>query len=201
MAFLPKDQKKQKLLLLGILPLGLAVAYWFLFHEARAAEADVLQARVELLETQNNAMRVIVERFGDDLPHRLALYEEHVRQLEELIPRREDVPRLIHQITERALETGVDLAVIRPGSEQVGEFYSHQTFELQVIGHYHNIGEYLTAIGSLVRIVRPYEVKLTLDAVQQDRDGRPLLRAAFRIETYVMPDPTDLSKPVKDATT
>jgi hypothetical protein len=111
-----------------------------------------------------------------------------VRQLEQLIPHREDVPRLIYQITERAMDSGVELAVIRPGSEEAGDFYSRQTFELQVLGEYHSIAEYLTAIGSLSRIVRPHELKLSVETPRPDGEKSPTLRAAFRIEVYVMPD-------------
>jgi type IV pilus assembly protein PilO len=201
MALLPQDPHKQKLLLLGIVPLLLAGAYYQFVHTPRAERADELESRVERITSQNDALRAIVARFGTELPQRLAMYQEHMHQLEELIPRREDVPRLIHQITEVAMRSNVDLEVIRPGPEQAGEYYSHQTFELQVTGDYHAIGEYLTAIGSLGRIVRPYELKLSREAVQSDPNAPPKLRAAFRIETYVMPDPTDQDTAGPNATT
>lgn len=188
MALLPQDPKKQKLILLGILPLAAAFGYYHFLHTPRASEAEVLEARVEKLAAQNDAMRAIVARFGADLPRRLAIYQEHVRHLEQLIPHREDVPRLIYQITERAMDSNVELAVIRPGTEQAGEFYTRQTFELQVVGEYHNIAEYLTAIGSLSRIVRPHELKLTVETPRPDGESSPKLRASFRIEVYVMPD-------------
>jgi type IV pilus assembly protein PilO len=188
MALLPQDPKTQKLILLGILPLAAAFGYYHFLHTPRASEADVLEARVEKLAAQNDAMRAIVARFGADLPRRLAIYQEHVRHLEQLIPHREDVPRLIYQITERAMDSNVELAVIRPGTEQAGDFYTRQTFELQVVGEYHDIAGYLTAIGSLSRIVRPHELKLTVETPRPDGESSPKLRAAFRIEVYVMPD-------------
>jgi Tfp pilus assembly protein PilO len=189
MALLPKDPKKQKQVLFLVLPLALAFGYYYWVHPPRAEQVQALETRVERLDRQNDAMRVVVARFGADLPRRLAIYQEHVRTLEQLIPRREDVPRLIYQITERALETGVELALIRPGQEQAGTFYSQQTFELHVLGEYHDVAEYLTAIGSLNRIVRPYDMVLRLDNQRPDGDKSPTLRAGFRIEVYVMPDP------------
>jgi type IV pilus assembly protein PilO len=192
MALLPQDPKKQKQFLLGLLPIALAVGYFYMVHTPRSEELEQMETRVERLARNNDAMRVIVARFGADLPRRLAIYQEHVRMLEQLIPRREDVPRLIYQITERAMETGVDLALIRPGAEQPGDFYSQQTFELHVLGHYHDVAEYLTAIGSLGRIVRPYDMVLKVEQGPQsdNSDKAPVLRAGFRIEVYVMPDLT-----------
>jgi type IV pilus assembly protein PilO len=185
MGLLPKDSAKQKQLVLLIVPLAAAILYWNFLYSPKVEELGTLEARVERLTAKNNAMRAVVAKHGTELPKRLAIFQEHVQQLEELIPRREDVPVLIHQITQRALDTGVELTVIRPGSEIAGDFYSQQTFELQVRGQYHNIAEYLTAIGSLSRIVRPYDVKL--DVEDRVKDEPPTLRASFRIETYVMP--------------
>jgi type IV pilus assembly protein PilO len=187
MALLPQDPQKQKQIAAMIVPVLAAVLYWNFIYVPQSADVDELQMRVENLASQNTGMRVIVARHGTDLPHRLTIFQEHVRQLEELIPRREDVPVLIHQITQRAMDTGVELAVIRPGEEQAGDFYTLQTFQLQVVGNYHNIGDYLTAIGSLARVVRPFDVGLRVE--HEPKGEAPVLRASFRIETYVMPIP------------
>ena len=60
-----------------------------------------------------------------------------------------------------------------------------QIYELQWNGNYHSIGEYLTAIGSLARIVRPEGLNLTV--ANGGGNGLPVLGAAFRIQTYIMP--------------
>jgi type IV pilus assembly protein PilO len=201
MALLPKDSRKQQQILLGILPLALAFGYYYFLHTPKAEEVAQVQQRVERLHQQNDALRIVVGRFGTDLPRRLAVYQEHVRMLEQLIPHREDVPRLIYQITENALASGVELAVIRPGSEEAGDFYTRQTFELQVLGPYHAIADYLTAIGSLGRIVRPHDLKLSVETPRPDGEASPTLRAIFRIEVYVMPDPMDLGLERNNAST
>jgi type IV pilus assembly protein PilO len=191
MALLPRDTATQKRILLGLLPLLAAFGYYYFLHAPRATEASALEARVETLSQQNDAVRGVVARYGADLPQRLAVYEENVRLLERLIPSREDVPRLIYQITENAMTSGVELAVIRPGSEEPGDYYTRQTFELQVLGEYHSVADYLTSIASLGRIVRPHDMVLSVETPTPNGEGSPMLRAIFRIEVYVMPDPVD----------
>lgn len=188
MALLPQDPQKQKMLLAGLMPLLLAFAYYQYYHGRRATEAEELQANVERLETSNAAMRTIVGRYGQDLQQRLAIYQAHVGQLEALIPRREDVPVLISQITERAHGLGVELAALNPSAEEAGEFYSRQSYELQVLGDYHSIGEYLAAIGSLPRIVKSTDFKVSVDQPATEAGASPRLRAMFRIETFIVPD-------------
>lgn len=189
MALLPQDPQKQKLVLAGLLPVLLAFGYYYFYHTKRVTEADALQANVDRLEASNAGMRQIVGRFGQDFQQRLAIYQAHVEQLEQLIPRREDVPVLISQITARAQDLGVELAALNPAAEEPGEFYSRQTYELQVLGTYHGIGEYMTAIGSLPRIVKATEFKVNTDVPATEPGESPLLRAMFRIETFIVPDP------------
>ena len=187
MALLPKDQKKQAQLLLGLVPFLLGFVYYNYVYTKRSTEIETLTAQVADLQMKNDAMRAIIARHGTDLPKRLALYTEHVRQLEQLIPRREDVPMLINQITQQAHELGVELAALNPSPEEPGEFYSRQTYEVHVLGEYHKIGEYLAGIGALPRIIRSGEMKISVDAPMEDKQKNPLLRAAFRIETYIIP--------------
>ncbi|MGH7449688.1 MAG: type 4a pilus biogenesis protein PilO [Longimicrobiales bacterium] len=193
MALLPQDPQKQKQVLVALLPILIAFGYYYFYHGKREAEATALQERVETLEVANAAMSQIVARFGADLPQRLAVYQAHIGQLESLIPRREDVPVLISQITERAQAVGVELAGLNPSVEEPGEFYSRQTYELQVLGDYHSIGEYLTAIGSLPRIVKASELKLNTDQPATEAGESPTLRATFRIETFIVPDPASVT--------
>jgi type IV pilus assembly protein PilO len=180
-----RDPQVQKKAAAVLVPLALAVVYYVMLYTPRVEEADRLEIRAETLESQNNAMRAIVARYGSDLERRLAIFEEHLQQLEQLIPHREDVPHLINQITEGAAGAGVDLTVLRPGGESPGDFYSQQTFELEVTGDYHSVAEYLTAIGSMPRIVRSSHLRLMRVGTGSDSQ----LRAAFRIQTYVLPAP------------
>jgi type IV pilus assembly protein PilO len=184
-----RDPQVQKKAMLVMLPLALAVAYQQLVYTPRAAELEQLEIRLETLNAQNNALRAVVARYGTDLERRLAIFQEHLGQLEQLIPNREDVPHLLNQITESAGSSGVELVEVRPGGETPGQFYSKQTYELQVAGDYHSVAEYLTTIGSLPRIVRTADVSLQrTDGRSSDRGGA-LLRVRFRIDTYVMPVP------------
>ena len=187
MALLPQDPQKQKLLLLGLLPLVLAFAYYNFYHTKRATTLADDESALETLTASNDAARAAQAQYGRDLPRRLAIYEEHIKQLETLIPRREDVPVLINQITARAGDHDVELAALNPAPEETGEFYSRQMYELQVLGNYHGIAEYITAIGSLPRIVRSSMLRLNVET--PNPRGTPTLRATFRIETYIMPDP------------
>lgn len=184
---LPKDPEKQKRLLIGIVPLLLAFGYYQFMHGKKVEEVVTLKARHEQLEAQNAAMRPQALTGGAELQQKLALYEQHMKRLEELIPQSEEVPQLLNAMSERAQDAQVDLSLMRPQAESPGQFYTEQSYEIGVIGAYHEIGRYLGMIASLSRIITPVELKLEPRQGDTLRDGTPRLLAGFRIITYVIP--------------
>ena len=194
MALLPTDPQAQRKLIIGLVPLLVFFAYQQLFHGKKVEEADLLEERLETLTATNNAAKVLAAQGGPELERRLAIYEQHMRQLEELIPNREEVPELLYSMSLRAQASGVDLSKVHPEAEDPGPFYTRQIYEIGVKGTYHNVGAFLTEVGLLPRIVTPTDLKLVKgQGNPTDRTGTPILEANFRIVTYVIPDPVPVS--------
>jgi type IV pilus assembly protein PilO len=170
MALLPQDPARQKLVLLALLPLLGAFAYWYFLHEPKAVELDTLAQRLESLSASNRTAKAIAANGGPELEHRLAIYEHHMARVEQLIPSREEVPALLNSVTARAQSSGVELAGYKPGGEEQGDHYSRQFYDISVVGRYHDVGEFLAAVGSLPRIVTATGLKLT-PRTERARDG------------------------------
>lgn len=195
---LPKSPEQQKRLLIGVMPLLLLFVYYQFMHGKKVEENEALQSRYEQLKARNDAMRPQALTGGAELQQKLALYEQHMKRLEELIPQSEEVPQLLNSMSERAQDAYVDLALMRPHPENVGQFYNEQKYNISVIGTYHDIGRYLAMIGSLSRIITPIELTIAPRANDTLRDGTPRLEADFKIVTYVIPPapaPATVSSP------
>lgn len=184
---IPKDQETQKRLFIGILPLLLIVLYNQFIDTKKTAEIETLTARHQQLKTVNDAMRPQALTGGAELQQKLALYEQHMKRLEELIPQSEEVAQLLNSMSERAQDAMVDLALMKPEVETPGQFYNEQSYQISVNGGYHEIGRYLAMIASLSRIITPVELKIEPRPQDTLRDGTPRLAAGFRIITYVIP--------------
>jgi type IV pilus assembly protein PilO len=189
MALLPSDPQTQKKLFAGIVPLLLLFAFYQFYHTDRAVEVSELETQLEVLETANNSARVLAAQGGPELQKRLAMYEQHMKRLEELIPRREEVAELLHSMGLRAQSPGVELTKMKPEVDEAGAFYTKRTYEMGVKGTFHEVGEFLAEVGSLPRIVTSTELKLGRKGTEVDRAGSPLVDANFRIVTYVLPEP------------
>ncbi len=188
MALLPADPKGRRNAL--ILMAGLVGAGWFVGKmyvlDPRGAEIDILRSNLETLEIQNRRSRALAAR-RDDLHARMELQERQLRIFEEFIPQSEEVPNLLDAISQEARLVGVEMSRIRPQAEEPGEFYSKQTWELSVLGEYHNVGRYLTRIASLPRIIKPTSLNMTVaPRSRATRDMQSPLEVSFRIETFVL---------------
>lgn len=194
----PDDPIQRNWMVGGLAFLLLIIPYNMYLLGPRQEDNVELQGRVEALETVNRRASVLAAQGGGDLQERLALYEAHVAQLEELIPGREEVPALIDDISTRARMMDVDLRDLQPQPREPGEHYDRTSYNMAAVGEYHNVARFLTEIASLSRIVTPTQVEVSLfGQPQQYRDLQSPVQAVFRIETYVLPEPSSDPAPAQ----
>jgi type IV pilus assembly protein PilO len=181
-------QNRQKILLGVLLACGLGYLGYEYAYKPRSTELASLETRLTELENQNRTARILSEQNGEaDVERRLEGYREQLLQVEGLIPSGEELPDLLDAISTEAQRTGVDLSLIQPVGATADEFYTRRTYDLAVLGSYHQIGEFLTRIGTLPRIITPTGLNLTV-VEEETRSGDPRLEGKFAIETYVLPD-------------
>lgn len=186
MALLPSDPAKQKRLLIGVAPLLLLGAYWYFLHGGYTERLTAMADRLDRIEASNANARTLSTR-GRQLEERLQVFERHIDRLEDLVPRNEEVSQLLNQISEKATEVGVEVVRFNPGETTTGAHYNRRTFEMAVLGSFHNVVRFLTEVGSLPRIITPTELSVVPNNTPS-RDGGEMLQASFLIETYVLPD-------------
>jgi len=190
MALIPDDPKQRRALVFGVLALALFYAFWAYWYTPQKEAANELEAQLEQLETENLRAEIISARGGEELQERLALYERHVSQLENLIPQEEEFSALLSDISAESRRNGVEIATMRPEPEEVGAFYTKTSYEIEVIGDYHDLGRFLGTIASLPRIITPMDLELMEfqgdDTVLNPEYEAPLT-ARLRIQTYLLP--------------
>ncbi|MGH7459334.1 MAG: type 4a pilus biogenesis protein PilO [Longimicrobiaceae bacterium] len=185
MPLLPSDPQRRNKFILGLILVG-GVAYlgYQYVLKPRGERVSELEERLETLEVQNRTARALASQGGESsVDERLALYRDQLDAVEGLIPTSEELPDLLDLISAEAGATGVNLSLIQPVSAAEEDYYTRRVYDLAVIGEYHEIGSFLTRIGSLPRIVTP--INLTLSP--SGGEGGSDLEARFSIETYVLP--------------
>ncbi len=185
-SIIPQDPKQQRALIFIVLALGGLYAFWEFW---RAPQQELLveqQERLERLTGQNDAARVRALQ-KERLEQQAAVYERYVRRLEELVPAEEEVPSLLRDIQTEARRLNVDVDLVEPLNDQPGEFYTRQGYAMRVFGEYHDVGQFLTSIASLPRIITPVDVDIEPFENTELLSYDAGIIVDFEIETYVLP--------------
>lgn len=161
--------------------------------QQRKAKITALQDTLAAVRAQtDSAKQELAKGTADDLRKQLEGYRASLGLLRQMVPERNEVPNLLDAMSTRAKIRGVNLANVVPLPEQPGpEPFSTFTYNISVLGHYDEIGEFLADIASLPRIIVPQGVTMqaappTSAKVLGDSTGA-MLEAKFQIRTFVKP--------------
>ncbi len=189
----PTDPTKRYYMLGGILFLAALYPFYSYWLTPKNEENDTIRERVEELNRQNRQAGIIATQGGGDLEARLQLYERHVDRLEELIPTDEEVTVLLDDIQSLARGAGVDVQELNPEPAESAGPYDRKGYQMAVVGEYHSVARFLTEVANLDRIVNTVQMDMELFGQPESRpDMEDPVQATFRIETYVLPDPSTL---------
>src|SRR5829696_1920956 len=125
-----------------------------------------------------------------DVRKRLETYRASLVMLRRLVPERNEVPNLLDDISSRSKIRGVTLSQVVPLPVQPGPApFDTYKYNMSVIGHYDEIGQFMADVASLQRIIVPYDLSVApanagAAKALNDTSGS-LLEAKFQIRTYV----------------
>jgi type IV pilus assembly protein PilO len=153
--------------------------------------AKAVQDSITTLTAETDSARAqLAQGTMEDLRRRLNNYRISLELMRRLVPERNEVPNLLDAITTRARIRGVNLSQVSPMPLISGPPpFDTQSYQLSVLGHYDQIGEFLADIASLERIIVPVDLKIAEAPAQAakalgDSTGA-MLEAKFLIRTYV----------------
>src|SRR6476659_8300650 len=144
----------------------------------------------KLQAATDSAKRELAHGTVEDLRKRLDIYRGSLGLLRRLVPDRNEVPNLLDDISTRSKIRGVTLSQVVPLPVEPGPApFDTYKYNMSVIGHYDEIGQFLADVASLQRIIAPYELSVTAAnsnaaKAMNDTSGS-LLEAKFQIRTYV----------------
>lgn len=130
------------------------------------------QKKAANLEPLKEQMKEMQESFGDML-----------RQL----PNKTEVDALIVDISQQGLAAGLQFDLFKPGGEQPGEFYATLPINISVRGTYHQLGEFVSGIASLPRIVTVHNIEIK----PAGKDNPDILTMSAVAQTYRALDEED----------
>lgn len=122
----------------------------------------IVQHQIEDLDRVEKEESRLRTQFADKKALAINL-EAYRAQLEEIkdtfgimlqqLPDKTQVPELLIDITQAGLGRGLLFEVFKPQNRRVADFYAELPISLQVVGSYHELGNFISDLAALPRIV------------------------------------------------
>ena len=157
----------------GVIFLG----YWF--H----TKDQLLQ--LEKVEQHELDLKVIFEKKAEQATN-LEAYEQQLEDMRESfgamlrqLPNKTEVADLLVDVSQTGLASGLEFELFKPQAELPREFYAELPINIQVIGRYHEFGDFISGVAALPRIVTVHDVNIS----PREQDGS-LLVMNLTAKTY-----------------
>ena len=184
-------KREQTMAAIGVAAVLLLGAYWYFLYKPKSAEMAVTQAHVDSLDKKNQQAKAdIAQGSLQKLKAQATEYEQSLKVMRQLVPRSNEVPALLEDISTAARRVGLDLASVEPMPVLQGEQFDTYRYKLGVTGGYHPVGQFLSNVGSLNRIIAPVTMQIKLHPVTSNtkarvKKGESLVDTEFQVQTYV----------------
>ena len=99
----------------------------------------------------------------DALRKQMVEMEESFGALVSQLPSDTEVPGLLEDVTNKGVESGLEIKSIKLQPEQQKEFYVELPINIEVTGSYHDFGTFVSGIAGLPRIVTLHDFKIVSD--------------------------------------
>lgn len=126
----------------------------------------------------------------------LAVYQQQLADIERSfgallrqLPGRTEVPNLLVDISQVGVGAGLEEKLFQPANEIKKDFYAELPIKIRLTGSYHQMGEFVSGIAALPRIV-------TLDGISikpADKDYYDVLTFELTAKTYRYLDDTEVA--------
>jgi type IV pilus assembly protein PilO len=136
-----------------------AFGVWFLAWKPQSPRLD--QARAEeqtLIGTleQKAKKAANLDAYKAQLKEMEQSFGAMLRQL----PNKTEVPNLLVDISQAGLAAGLEEKLFQPSQEVRKDFYAELPIKIRLTGNYHSIGNFVSGIAALPRIVTLHDIEI-----------------------------------------
>lgn len=175
-----------------------AVAIVFVAVLAFCVYMFVIKTDVPVLERVQREEQELRATF-EDKQRRAANFDAYREQLAEIerdfgamlrqLPGRTEVPNLLVDISQTGLAAGLEEQLFQPLGEVQREFYAELPIKIRLTGSYHELGEFVSGIAALPRIVTLHDIQIS--PVDDDTFDELTLDVTAKTYRYLDEDATE----------
>jgi type IV pilus assembly protein PilO len=133
--------------------------WWFVVRPEmpllRAAENEEIELRATFEQRQQKAANFDAYRL------QLAEIERSFGAMLRQLPSQTEIPNLLVDIAQTGLGAGLEERLFQRLPEVPKDFYAEQPIKIQLTGSYHELGNFVSGIAALPRIVTLHDISIT----------------------------------------
>jgi len=169
-------------LVLGIIfLLILGLTYTFHYRQQIRSLDNAKQKEIELKQTLviKQQLAANYSAYKEQLVQIKRSFGNMLRQL----PSTTEVPGLLEDISQAGIASGLTFRLFKPQPEIKYEFYTELPIQIQVVGNYHQLAEFVSKIVNLDRIVTLHNFNIVKET-PADKTGSSNLIMDITAKTY-----------------
>jgi type IV pilus assembly protein PilO len=145
-------------------------------------------AKDELLNLENQELSLRDEfRTKHAKAVNLELYKQQLVDIEKSfgamlrqLPGATEMPNLLVDISQSGTATGLQQTLFQPMPEQARDFYAEKPIKIQLTGSYHQMGQFVSTIAQLPRIVTLHDVAIKTSGRGNDQLAMDVTAMTYR---------------------
>ena len=157
--------------------MGLGI-YWFIIQDKAPQLGRVQEEEQQLRVTFENKQRKAANY--DAYKAQLFQIEQSFGTMLRQLPGETEIPSLIVDISQTGLAAGLQEKLFVPQGEVPRDFYAEKPIKIRLTGGYHEIGNFVSGIAALPRIVTLHNINIT----KEDKKEFDSLSLEVTAKTY-----------------
>lgn len=134
-----------------IIAVILFLGWWFKISEQQEELKRAESKEVGLREDFTKKWAQVVNL--EELQKQLKEMTDSLQQMISQLPGKTEMDKLIMEISQAALGSGISNDLFQPGPEVMKGFYAEKPIQLRMVGTYHEFGAFISKVASLPRVV------------------------------------------------
>jgi type IV pilus assembly protein PilO len=155
-----------------------ALFYFFVWSDQKPrldqANAEEIELRNTFQTKHSKAVNLAVYQ------QQLADIERSFGALLRQLPGRTEVPNLLVDISQVGVGAGLEEKLFQPANEIKKDFYAELPIKIRLSGSYHQLGEFVSGIAALPRIVTLHDITIKTDS----KDAYDVLSFELTAKTF-----------------
>jgi len=188
-ASLPLPVKIVGIVLICFVLLFLGYYLWIADEITQLEQAQAKETQLKDTYLSKKAMAINLPAYKQQMEEMHQVFGALLRQL----PNKTEVPNLLVDITQAGVGRGLNFVLFKPDHEKPQEFYAELPINIKVSGGYHEMGQFVSDLAALPRIVTVGSIDITTDA----KTGTLTMAAVARTFRYLEPEEIEALKPKK----